>query len=115
MELLEQSRRGKPLPERQWRNLLTDLHDGRVAVVVGSELSVRGQDASGTTLYQQVARELARRLGLNESLLPPTYGLLAVSSAYLQDPQNEVEDFFREAKEVFTSIQWPVAEPLLQL
>jgi hypothetical protein len=115
MELPDQSRRGKPLPDRQWRNLLTDLHDGRVAVVVGSELSVRGQDASGTTLYQHIAHELARRLGLDESLLPPTYGLLVVSSAYLQDPQNEVEDFFREAKEVFTSVQWPVPEPLLQL
>jgi hypothetical protein len=35
---------GRRLSDRQWRNLLTDIHDGQVAVVVGSELSDAGTE-----------------------------------------------------------------------
>ena len=35
----------KPFTERQWRNLLTDVHDGQVGVIAGPELAV-GPDAA---------------------------------------------------------------------
>ena len=91
----------KRFSDRQWRNLLTDIHDGQVVAVVGSELAIDHGEPQEPTLYQQVAKELAQRLGLDETLLPPTYGLLAVSNLFLQNPSNEVDDLYREARAVF--------------
>jgi hypothetical protein len=61
--------------ERDWRTLLTDIYDGQAIPVAGSELSVLPEQA-GITLYQQVARQLVCSFKLDESQLPPGYGLL---------------------------------------
>jgi hypothetical protein len=89
---------GKPFSERQWRNLLTDIHDGQVAVVAGPELAVGGDGPGAPFLYRRLAEELVRRLGLDETRLPQSYGLLDASSFFLQDPQNEPDDLNREIR-----------------
>ncbi len=104
---------GRRLSDRQWRNLLTDIHDGQVVVVVGSELSAAGTEQP--SLYQHMARELARRLDLDETRLPQRYNLLDVSNHFLHDSQNEAEDLFRETREVLADVRWPISESLLQL
>src|SRR5262249_49534595 len=105
----------RPLTERQWRNLLTDIHDGQVAVVAGSELSANGSGPNALTLYQHLARELVRGLDLDESLLPNHYGILAVSNLFLQNPQNDGDDLYREVRDLFNALRWPISEPLLEL
>jgi hypothetical protein len=102
--------------ERQWRNLLTDIHDGQVIAVIGPELTI-GPDQSGetTTLFHHMARELVRRLDLDESHFPTAYNLLDVSNSYLQDPQNEVDDLHREVRDILRNLRWQVPEPLRQL
>ena len=109
------SQTGKPFAERQWRNLLTDIHDGQVVVVVGPELSVGRVGPREATLYQHLADELVRRLTLDEGLLPKSYGLLEASSLYLQDPQHEVDDLYREVREIVNTLRWPTPEPLHEL
>jgi hypothetical protein len=104
---------GRRLSDRQWRNLVTDIHDGQVAVVVGSELSAAGTEQP--SLYQHLARELVRRLGLDDTRLPQRYGLLEVSNLFLHDSQNEAEDLFRETREALADVQWPISDSLLHL
>jgi hypothetical protein len=106
---------GKPFTDRQWRNLLTDIHDGQVVVVVGSELAVGRDGPREATIYRHIADELIRRLDLDNSLLPNPYILLDVSNLYLQDPQNEADDLYREVRGILNGLQWPQPAPLQQL
>src|SRR5262245_9364744 len=108
------ARTGKAFTDRQWRNLLTDVHDGQVAVIVGPELSLTEAPA-GMTLYQQLAGELVRRLALDESRLARPFNLLEAANLYLQNSQNEAEDIYREVRDIFKSLRWSVPEPLLDL
>ncbi len=109
------SRLEKSFTDRQWRNLLTDIHDGEVIVVVGPELAVGGDDPDQTTLYDRLARELVRRLSLKEDLLPRAYRLLDVSNLYLQNPENEADDLFREVRDIWNDLRWPVPKALRRL
>jgi hypothetical protein len=84
-------------------------------VVAGSELSADGSGADAQTLYQHLARELVRRLDLDESLLSNHYGLLAVSNLFLQNPQNDVDDLYREVRDLCNALRWPISKPLLEL
>jgi len=105
----------KPFTLRQWRNLLTDIHDGQVVAVVGQELSVGRDGLSEVTLYQYLASELVRRFSLDDGVLPKCYGLIDASNLYLQDPQNEAEDLYRELRGIVNTLGWPIPEPLLDL
>ena len=99
---------------RDWRNLLTDIYDGQAVPVVGSELSVLpGQ--GGLTLYEHVARELVCSFKLDESQLPPGYGLLQATGAYLQNPRNQADDLHYEARSILCGTAWPVPDPLRKL
>jgi len=49
---------GRRLSDRQWRNLLTDIHDGQVAVVVGSELSDAGTEQPSHLACRTAGRQL---------------------------------------------------------
>jgi hypothetical protein len=71
--------------ERQWRNLLTEIHDGQVIAVIGPELTI-GPDQAGetTTLFQHMAHELVRRLDVDETSLSTGYSLVDISNAYFQ-------------------------------
>jgi hypothetical protein len=115
MTVPDQTPDQKRLSDRQWRNLLSDIHDGQVIVVVGSELAVERGNPAQQTLYQRAAKELVQRLGLDDASLAPSYGLLAVSNLFLQNASNEVDDLYREARDVLGTLQWPTPEPLIQL
>ena len=105
----------KPFTERHWRNLLTDIHDGQVGVIVGPELAV-GPDAAGrATLYEYLAREVMRRLGVEAERLGTGPSLLDVCNVYLQQPESEADDLHREVREALRDLQWPVPEPLQNL
>ena len=105
----------KPFTERQWRNLLTDIHDGQVGVIVGQELAVGPEAAGGATLYEYLARELTRRLGVDADR-PGTAGrLVDVCNIYLQQSESDADDLHREVREALRNLQWPVPPPLLDL
>lgn len=101
--------------DRQWRNLVTDIHDGQVAAVVGPELSVLAGEPGQPTLYRYLASELVRRLHLEEASLPQSYSLLQVSNLYLADRDNDAEDLHREVRDILQAHSWPVPDPLRRL
>lgn len=105
----------KPFSERHWRNLLTDIHDGQVAAIVGPELAVGPEAAGRATLYEYLAGQLTRRLGVDADRLAPRASLLDVCNVYLQQPESEADDLYREVREALRNLQWPAPEPLQDL
>ncbi|HEU4692707.1 MAG TPA: toll/interleukin-1 receptor domain-containing protein [Vicinamibacterales bacterium] len=105
----------KPFTERHWRNLLTDIHDGQVGVIVGPELAIGPDEAGRATLYEYLARDVTRRLGVEADRLGPRATLLDVCNVYLQQPESEADDLHREVREALRNLQWPVPEPLQDL
>lgn len=83
--------------------------------IVGPELLVIGQEPGQPTLYQHLAKELVARLSLDEERLPPEYGLLDVTSLFLQDANHRADELHYETHEILTARSWPTPEPLRQL
>ena len=105
----------KPLTERHWRNLLSDIHDGQVAAIVGPELAVGPDTASGLTLYEYLARELTRRLGVSANRLGPAGSLLDACNLYLQQSESDAGDLHRELRDTLRTLQWSAPQPLQDL
>jgi hypothetical protein len=101
--------------DRNWRNLLMDIEARQVIPILGSELVVLGSGPGQTSLYQHVAKELIRRLSLDEGRFSPEYNLLDVTSLFLQDARNRIDDLNYETRGILTERSWPTPEPLRQL
>ena len=105
----------KPFAERQWRNLLGDIHDGQVGIIVGPELAVGPDDSGRVTLYEHLAHELTQRLGVSAERLSPAASLLEVCNLYLQQPESDADNLHREVKDTLRNLRWPVPQPLQDL
>lgn len=92
-----------------------DIEARQVIPIIGPELLVLGQESGEPTLYQYLAKELVARLSLDEERLAPGYGLLEVTSLFLQDPRNRADDLHYDTREILTGRSWPTPEPLRQL
>src|SRR5262245_66509346 len=97
----------KPLTERHWRNLLSDIHDGQVAAIVGPELAVGPDTGGALTLYECLARELTRRLGVDADRLGPAASLLDACNLYLQQSESDAGDLHRELRDTLRTLEWP--------
>jgi len=106
---------GNIFNDRNWRNLLMDVEGRQVIPIIGSELLVLGEEPGRPTLYEHVAKELVSRLSLDEKRLFKGYGLLDVTSLFLQDPRNRADDLHYEMRGILTEHPWPTPEPLRQL
>jgi hypothetical protein len=101
--------------DRNWRNLLMDIEARQVIPIVGPELLVLGEEPGQPTLYQYLGKELVSRLSLEEERLPEGYGLLDVTSLFLQNPGNRVDELNYETRGILTERSWATPEPLRQL
>jgi hypothetical protein len=100
--------------DRNWRNLLMDIEARQVIPIIGSELLVLGAGPDQQSLYQHVAKELVRRLSLDEQRLSVGYDLLEVTSLYLQD-RNPIDELNYETRGILTERSWSTPEPLRKL
>jgi hypothetical protein len=101
--------------DRNWRNLLMDIEARQVIPIIGPELLVLSQETGHPTLYQYLAKELVARLSLDQERLPPGYGLLDVTSLFLQDPRNRADELHYETRAILAARAWLTPEPLSQL
>lgn len=106
---------GSDFSEREWRNLLTDIHEGQAVPFVGPELSALSEVEGNPTLYEFAAHELVKSFQLDESWLPSGYSLLQATSLFLQTPGNSVEDLHYEARAILTKTAWKTPAPIRKL
>ncbi len=108
------------LDERHWDRLLADIEGRQVIPVVGSEMLAVEIGGEAMPLYRHLARELVRRLGLDDAKLPESYGFYHAVGAFLDqqalDPRRfERDQIYYEIREILGERQWPTPEPLRQL
>ncbi|HEY5891907.1 MAG TPA: toll/interleukin-1 receptor domain-containing protein [Chthoniobacterales bacterium] len=102
------------LPEKDWRNLIRDIHNGQVVPVVGPELITIADPATGkpTPLYQYLAPRLASRLQLDR---PDSFtSVNETACAYILDGGSR-KDVYDELRELIDELQALPGDALLDL
>ncbi len=100
--------------DRQWGRLLTEIEDRRVVPVIGPEMLVLNLENETTTLARYVARELVRRLEIDEAALTGDYGLSEAVSQYLRQPGADPDEAYFAMGQIMKR-SWPTPEPLKKL
>ena len=102
------------IEERDWRNLLRDIHSGQVLPVIGPELvTIPLPGGNKVTLYSHLARELAKLLDID--LSPhrrPALNELACTALLAGISSKELYD---EIRELIDNLSMPLPEALIDL
>lgn len=100
--------------ETSWQKLLSDIHNGNVLPIIGTELAtIPMPDGRHVPLYTHLATELAGRLKIN--LLPDTAPTLnAVACDWLLSG-NDIQDIYFELRQMINDLKVPPPQALIDL
>jgi len=97
-----------------WDDLLLQIEDRRVIPIVGPDLLVTRINGRETPLYRYLAGELANRLGIKETELPPEPGLNDVAMRYARD-RRQSQRIYSRLRGLMNEIEPELPAPLEQL
>ena len=97
--------------KRNWDRLLSEIEEKKVIPVIGSELLIMEMEGRKVFFYEYLAQELADRLEVDKETLSDNFSLDKVTTAFLAN-HGDPADIYFEIKEIISSRDWTIPEPL---